>query len=319
MTEEPGVRPGSENRCCQIVRRGRRLGSRRDGQTLRLARTDLPAEPSRDPRPGTLRVLIRRRRHAKVARSDEDQPMTSDVEGAGQGAQPGSEPRPAERHGASGGGSGSGTAQRRHSGTRHQRRADHRDGARDTPATGAEAIRAAERHAGTARWWRWGPYLAERQWGTVREDYSADGDAWDYLPARPCPLARLPLGRGRPARHLRRPRPAVLRAGAVERGRPDPQGAPVRLSRPEGNHGEDVKEYYFYLDATPTALLHARAVQVSAARLPLRRAAWPRTPARPRPARVRAGRHRHLRRGPLLRRRGRIRQGRARRHPVIRI
>ena len=55
------------------------------------------------------------------------------------------------------------------------------------------------------------------------------------LPARPRPLARLPLGRGRPARHLRRPRPAVLRAGAVERRRSDPQGAALR---PDGARGQ---------------------------------------------------------------------------------
>ena len=76
---------------------------------------------------------------------------------------------------------------------------------------------------------------------------------WDVPAPRPRPLARLPLGRGRPARHLRRPRPAVLRARALERGRPDPQGARCSASPgAEGNHGEDVKEVYWYLDATPT-------------------------------------------------------------------
>ena len=80
-------------------------------------------------------------------------------------------------------------------------------------------------------WYLWGPYLSERQWGTVREDYSADGDAWDYLPARPRPLPGLPLGRGRPGRLLRRRAAAVPRPGAVERARPDPQGADVRADR----------------------------------------------------------------------------------------
>ena len=49
-------------------------------------------------------------------------------------------------------------------------------------------------------WYLWGPYVSERQWGTVREDYSADGEAWNYLPARPRPLAGLPMGRGRAGR-----------------------------------------------------------------------------------------------------------------------
>ena len=84
------------------------------------------------------------------------------------------------------------------------------------------------------RWDLWGPYLAERQWGTVREDYSPDGDAWDVLPPRPCPLPRLPLGRGRPARHQRRPGPPLLRPRALERPRPDPQGAALRPDRPRG-------------------------------------------------------------------------------------
>ena len=80
-------------------------------------------------------------------------------------------------------------------------------------------------------WYLWGPYLSERQWGTVREDYSADGDAWDLLPARPRPVPGLPVGRGRHGRLLRRRAAAVPGAGPVERARPDPQGADVRPDR----------------------------------------------------------------------------------------
>src|SRR5215813_9866475 len=65
-------------------------------------------------------------------------------------------------------------------------------------------------------WRKWGPYLSERQWGTVREDYSAFGDAWSYF--------------------------------SHDQARSRVFG----LTNAEGNHGEDVKEYYFYLDATPT-------------------------------------------------------------------
>ena len=57
----------------------------------------------------------------------------------------------------------------------------------------AEQRRLAEAGTGTP-WKKWGPYLSERQWGTVREDYSDDGDAWNYFTARSRPLARLPFG-----------------------------------------------------------------------------------------------------------------------------
>ena len=63
--------------------------------------------------------------------------------------------------------------------------------------TNEEKRRLAEDRRGERPWRRWGPYLSERQWGTVREDYSANGDAWNYPAARPCPQPRLPLGRGR--------------------------------------------------------------------------------------------------------------------------
>ena len=65
-------------------------------------------------------------------------------------------------------------------------------------------------------WKKWGPYLSERQWGTVREDYSDDGNAWDYS-ARPGALARLQVGRGRAGGPLRRQATTVLRPGVVER------------------------------------------------------------------------------------------------------
>ena len=80
----------------------------------------------------------------------------------------------------------------------------------------------------------------------------------------------LSLGRGRPGRHLR-PLPAArLRPGPVERPRPDPQGAPRSGSRPsEGNHGEDVKEYYFYLDNTPTHSYMKYLYKYPQARVPL--------------------------------------------------
>jgi hypothetical protein len=104
----------------------------------------------------------------------------------------------------------------------------------------------------TQHWKRWGPYLSERAWGTVREDYSADGSAWDYLPhdhARSRAFRWNEDGIGGICdRHQN-----ICFALALWNGR-DPilKERLFGLAGPEGNHGEDVKEYYFYLDSTPT-------------------------------------------------------------------
>jgi hypothetical protein len=101
-------------------------------------------------------------------------------------------------------------------------------------------------------WNRWGPFLSERAWGTVREDYSAGGDAWSYLPhdhARSRAYRWNEDGiAGICDRHQ-----FLCFAVALWNGR-DPilKERLFGLAGPEGNHGEDVKEYYFYLDNTPT-------------------------------------------------------------------
>jgi hypothetical protein len=116
----------------------------------------------------------------------------------------------------------------------------------------AELRRLEEARARTAHWKRWGPYLAERQWGTVREDYSASGDAWGYLPHDHARSRAYRWGEdgilGICDNHQR-----LCFALALWNGR-DPilKERLFGLTGPEGNHGEDVKEYYFYLDATPT-------------------------------------------------------------------
>src|SRR5499426_2012643 len=103
-----------------------------------------------------------------------------------------------------------------------------------------------------ANWKRWGPYLSERQWGTVREDYSANGNAWDYLPHEHARSRAYRWGEdgiaGLSDRHQ-----YVCFALALWNGR-DPilKERLFGLNSSEGNHGEDVKEYYFYLDNTPT-------------------------------------------------------------------
>ncbi len=104
----------------------------------------------------------------------------------------------------------------------------------------------------SANWKRWGPYLSERQWGTVREDYSADGDSWAYLPHDHARSRTYRWGEdgllGICDRQCR------LCFGLALWNGKDPilKERLFGLSGPEGNHGEDVKEAYFYLDNTPT-------------------------------------------------------------------
>ena len=136
------------------------------------------------------------------------------------------------------------------------------------------------------------------------------------FPPRSCAQPRLSLGRGR-HRRLRR-RPAALCLGlALWNGR-DPilKERLFGLTNGEGNHGEDVKELYYYLDAHAEPCLSADALQISAGRLSLRAAASRRIAgAASNDREYELHRHRRLRRGPLFRRRGRICQGGARRHP----
>ncbi len=107
-------------------------------------------------------------------------------------------------------------------------------------------------NARTQHWKRWGPYLSERAWGTVREDYSADGSAWEYFPhdhARSRAYRWNEDGiAGISDRHQK-----ICFALALWNGR-DPilKERIFGLAGPEGNHGEDVKELYYYLDSTPT-------------------------------------------------------------------
>ncbi|MBZ5507510.1 MAG: glucosidase [Acidobacteriia bacterium] len=115
-----------------------------------------------------------------------------------------------------------------------------------------EQLRLKESQDRKAPWRRWGPYVSERAWGTVREDYSATGEAWEYFPHE---HARLRAYRwsedglaGICDRHQH-----LCFALALWNGR-DPilKERLFGLTGNEGNHGEDVKEYYFYLDSTPT-------------------------------------------------------------------
>jgi hypothetical protein len=101
-------------------------------------------------------------------------------------------------------------------------------------------------------WYRWGPYVSERQWGTVREDYSADGNAWDYLPHDQARSRAYRWGEDGLAGFCDVEQRLCL-ALALWNGR-DPilKERAFGLTGPQGNHGEDVKEYWWYLDAIPS-------------------------------------------------------------------
>ncbi len=115
-----------------------------------------------------------------------------------------------------------------------------------------EELRLAEARDGRAHWRRWGPYLSERQWGTVREDYSPDGHAWEYLPHDHARSRAYRWGEDGIA-GLCDERQRLCFALALWNGA-DPilKERMFGLSSAEGNHGEDVKECYFYLDNVPS-------------------------------------------------------------------
>jgi hypothetical protein len=101
-------------------------------------------------------------------------------------------------------------------------------------------------------WKKWGPYLSERQWGTVREDYSHDGNAWDYFSHDQSRSRAYRWGEDGLA-GISDDKQLLCFSVALWNGR-DPilKERLFGLTNSEGNHGEDVKEYYFYLDSTPT-------------------------------------------------------------------
>ena len=122
----------------------------------------------------------------------------------------------------------------------------------ETRSKSPEARRLEQDGRRTKNWKRWGPYLSERQWGTVREDYSAYGTCWDYFPFEHARSRVYRWGEdgllGFTDRECR-----LCFAIALWNGR-DPilKERLFGLGHPQGNHGEDVKEAYFYLASTPT-------------------------------------------------------------------
>ena len=119
-------------------------------------------------------------------------------------------------------------------------------------AASAETARMQECHESRVPWKKWGPYLSERQWGTVREDYSEDGNAWDYFSHDQARSRAYRWGEDGLA-GISDIHGVLCFAIALWNGK-DPilKERLFGLTNSEGNHGEDVKEYYFYLDSTPT-------------------------------------------------------------------
>src|SRR4030042_3282550 len=115
-----------------------------------------------------------------------------------------------------------------------------------------ERLRLKETKTKNIPWKKWGPYLSERQWGTVREDYSANGDAWNFIThdsARSKAYRWGEEGIG----GISDDKQILCFAGAFWNGRDSILKERLfGVSGIDGNHGEDVKEYYYYLDNTPT-------------------------------------------------------------------
>ncbi len=116
----------------------------------------------------------------------------------------------------------------------------------------AEQLRLAEDARRDKNWKRWGTYLAERQWGTVREDYSADGESWGYITYEDAVSRTYRWGEDGIFGLTDREGRLCFSLALWNERDPILKERFFGLSGPEGNHGEDVKECYYYLDATPT-------------------------------------------------------------------
>ena len=164
-------------------------------------------------------------------------------------------------------------------------------------------------------WRRWGPYLSEREWGTVREDYSADGRAWEYFPFEHSHLRAYRWGEDGIAgicdNHQR-----LCFALAFWNGR-DPilKERLFGLTGNQGNHGEDVKECYYYLDSTPTHSYMKCLYKYPQAEFPYARLLEAKPAARAQDPEFELIDTGVFDRGPLLRRLRRVRQGGRQRHP----
>ena len=115
-----------------------------------------------------------------------------------------------------------------------------------------EHQRLEEARTGATPWKAWGPYLSERQWGTVREDYSQNGDAWNYFSHDQARSRAYRWGEDGIAGVCDERQRLCLALALWNGADPILKERMFGLNNSEGNHGEDVKEYWFYVDSTPT-------------------------------------------------------------------
>ena len=164
----------------------------------------------------------------------------------------------------------------------------------------AEEQRLKEARERTAHWRRWGPYLSERQWGTVREDYSEHGTAWDFLPHDHARSRAYRWGEdgllGISDNHQR-----LCFALALWNGR-DPilKERLFGLTNHEGNHGEDVQGVLLLPGQHPNPFLHEGTIQIPAGSLSVSVARRGESPPRLFGSRVRADAYRRFQRGSLF-------------------
>jgi hypothetical protein len=121
-----------------------------------------------------------------------------------------------------------------------------------TDSAGAEQERLRAANSGAEHWQAWGPYVAERAWGTVREDYSALGDAWNYLPHDHARSRAYRWSEDGLAAVSDKHQNWCLGLALWNGADPIIKERIFGLSGPEGNHGEDAKDYWWYVDSTPT-------------------------------------------------------------------
>jgi len=126
------------------------------------------------------------------------------------------------------------------------------ESARLQEANTLETLRFQQSASGKKPWRKWGPYLSERQWGTVREDYSQDGNAWDYFTHDQARSRAYHWGEDGLAGISDWNQLLCFSVGLWNNRDPIMKERLFGLTNSESNHGEDVKEYYFYIDSTPT-------------------------------------------------------------------
>src|SRR5258708_7075714 len=125
--------------------------------------------------------------------------------------------------------------------------------AKRTVETTPEKLRLAGDKRREKNWKRWGPYLSERQWGTVREDYSDHGGCWEYFSHDQARSRAYRWGEDGLLGICDRQARLCFAIALWNERDPILKERLFGLTGPEGNHGEDVKELYYYLDATPTS------------------------------------------------------------------